>query len=142
MNRLLAHYCIDVQHPEVSGAEHLAMLRLRDRLADIEPMLTTEEQDALVEADRALVTHAAAFVQEIQRFLNLEVYLGHQIFGEAQVMERPLHDRGGVLRLAAIACEALLRREAVTLSGLRVFFGVLCVRDHGILLCSVGGFAG
>jgi len=26
MNRLLAHYCVDVQHPEVSGAEHLEML--------------------------------------------------------------------------------------------------------------------
>jgi hypothetical protein len=30
MNRLLVHYCVDVQHPEVSGAEHLEMLQLRD----------------------------------------------------------------------------------------------------------------
>jgi hypothetical protein len=29
MNRLLAHYCVDVQHPEVSGAEHLEMLQIR-----------------------------------------------------------------------------------------------------------------
>ena len=30
MNRLLTHYCVDVRHPEVSGAEHLEMLRIRD----------------------------------------------------------------------------------------------------------------
>jgi 1,4-dihydroxy-6-naphthoate synthase len=38
MNRLLAHYCVDVKHPEVSGAEHLEMLRIRDELADIESL--------------------------------------------------------------------------------------------------------
>jgi hypothetical protein len=74
MNTLLAHYRVDVQHPEVSGAEHLEMLQLRDRLAAIEPRLTTEEQNVLAEADRALVTHAVAFAQEIQRFLNLQAY--------------------------------------------------------------------
>ncbi len=37
MNRLLVHYGVDVQYPEVSGAEHLEMLQLRDRLAELEP---------------------------------------------------------------------------------------------------------
>jgi len=48
--------------------------------------------------------------------------LGYQVFGEAQLMEGLLQDRGGVLRLAAITCETLLRCEAATLAGLsRVF---------------------
>lgn len=78
MNPLLAHYRVDVQHPEVSGAEHLEMLQLRDRLAAIAPTLTPEEQDVLAEADRALVTHAMTFAQEIQRFLTLAVYRHEQ----------------------------------------------------------------
>ena len=74
MNRLLMHYCVDVQHPEVSGAEHLEMLQIRDRLAEFEPTLTSEEQEALAEADRILVERATAFYQEILRFLDLAAY--------------------------------------------------------------------
>jgi hypothetical protein len=74
MNRLLMHYCVDVQHPEVSGAEHLEMLQIRDRLGEIEPTLTSEEQEALAEADRVLVDRATAFYQEILRFLDLAAY--------------------------------------------------------------------
>jgi hypothetical protein len=74
MNRLLAHYCVDVQHPEVSGAEHLEMLQIRDRLVELEPALTSEEQEALAEADRVLVERAAAFYQELLRFLELAAY--------------------------------------------------------------------
>jgi hypothetical protein len=74
MNRLLVHYCVDVQHPEVSGAEHLEMLQIRDRLAEHEPTLTSEEQDALAEADRVLVERATAFYQELLRFLDLAAY--------------------------------------------------------------------
>jgi len=74
MNRLLVHYCVDVQHPEVSGAEHLEMLQIRDRLAELEPTLTSEEQEALAEADRVLVELSAAFYQELLRFLDLAVY--------------------------------------------------------------------
>jgi hypothetical protein len=40
-------------------------------------------------------------------------------------MEGVLQDLRGVLRLAAITCEALLRCAAATLSGFRVFFEVL-----------------
>jgi hypothetical protein len=74
MNRLLMHYYVDVQHPEVSGAEHLEMLQIRDRLAELEPTLTSEEQEALAEADRVLVERATAFYQEILRFLDLTAY--------------------------------------------------------------------
>jgi hypothetical protein len=74
MNRLLAHYRVDVQHPEVSGTEHLEMLQIRDRLAELESTLTSEEQNALVEADRVLVERANAFHQELLRFLDLAAY--------------------------------------------------------------------
>ena len=74
MNRLLVHYCVDVQHPEVSGAEHLEMLQIRDRLAELEPTLTSEEQEALAEADRILIERSAAFYQELLRFLDLAAY--------------------------------------------------------------------
>jgi hypothetical protein len=74
MNRLLAHYCVDVQHPEVSGAEHLEMLQIRDRLAELESTLTSKEQKALAEADRILMEEAAAFHQELLRFLDLATY--------------------------------------------------------------------
>jgi hypothetical protein len=74
MNRLLVHYCVDVQHPEVSGAEHLEMLQIRDRLAELGPLLTSEEQAALAEADRGLVERATAFYQELLRFLDLAAY--------------------------------------------------------------------
>lgn len=74
MNRLLVHYCVDVQHPEVSGAEHLEMLQLRDKLAVLAPTLTPEEQSTLAEADRMLAKQAQAFHQELQRFLDLAAY--------------------------------------------------------------------
>ena len=54
MSPLLAHYCVDVQHPGVSGAEHLEMLQIRDQLAGLEPTLTAEEKAALDAADRTL----------------------------------------------------------------------------------------
>jgi hypothetical protein len=74
MNRLVVHYRVDVQHPEVSGAEHLEMLQIRDRLAELESTLTPEEQSALAEADRVLVERASAFHQELLRFLDLAAY--------------------------------------------------------------------
>ena len=52
MNRLITHYYVDVQHPEVSGAKHLEMLYIRDRLAEIESTLTSAEQDVLSDALR------------------------------------------------------------------------------------------
>jgi hypothetical protein len=74
MNRLVVHYCVDVQHPEVSGAEHLEMLQIRDRLAELESTLTSEEQNALAGADRVLLERASAFRQELLRFLDLAAY--------------------------------------------------------------------
>jgi hypothetical protein len=58
----------------VSGAEHLEMLQIRDRLAELESTLTSEEQNALIEADRVLVARAHACHQELLRFLDLAAY--------------------------------------------------------------------
>jgi hypothetical protein len=71
MNRLLTHYCVDVQHPDVSGAEHLEMLSLRDQLVALAPTFTPEEQAALAEADRQLAEQASAFHRALQPFLDL-----------------------------------------------------------------------
>jgi len=74
VNRLLMHYSVDGQHPEVSGAEPLEMLHIRDRLAEIEPTLTFEEQQTLAEADRMLVEQASAFHKALLRFLDFPTY--------------------------------------------------------------------
>jgi hypothetical protein len=47
--------------------------------------------------------------------------LGYQVFREAQVLERLFHNLGGVLRLAAISCEALVRFETTMPSGFSEF---------------------
>jgi hypothetical protein len=36
MNSVLENYCVSVEFPDVSGAEHWEMLQIRDRLAEIE----------------------------------------------------------------------------------------------------------
>jgi hypothetical protein len=78
MNPLLTHYCVDVQHPDVSGAEHLEMLYIRDQLVALAPTFTPEEQVALAEADRQLAEHASAFHQALQPFLDLAAHRGAQ----------------------------------------------------------------
>jgi hypothetical protein len=78
MNRLLAHYGVAVQHPEVSGAEHLEMLQIRDQLAGLEATLTAEEKAALDAADRTLAEQAHRFHQELQRFIDLAAYRREQ----------------------------------------------------------------
>ncbi len=59
--------------------------------------------------------------------------LGHEVFRKPQVID-------GLLCLAAITCEALLRCAMATLSGFRVFFDISCRGGHGALLDSMGGF--
>lgn len=71
MNNLLKKYMTDVEFPEVSGAEHLEMLQIRDRLFEQEQTLSAEEQVALNQADRRLVEQSARFFTELSRFLDL-----------------------------------------------------------------------
>ena len=49
-------------------------------------------------------------------------------------LESLRQDRGGVLRLAAITCEALLRLQATVLSSVGLLFGVSCRWGHDALL--------
>lgn len=71
MNPLLKNYCVSVEFPDVSGAEHLELLQIRDRLTEIEPQLTEEEKILLIKADRQLVENANSFYRELSRFINL-----------------------------------------------------------------------
>jgi hypothetical protein len=72
MNNLVEHYKVDVEFPDVSGAEHLEMLQHRDKLFEIESTLSVEEKTALVAADRRLVEQAVAFYTELSRFIDFE----------------------------------------------------------------------
>ena len=77
------------------------------------------------------------FAQELLLASQAPFDLGHEVFGEPQVIEGLLEGLGGVLRLAAVTRKALLRFEAATLPGFRVFFDVSCGGGHGALLASV-----
>ena len=57
-------------------------------------------------------------------------------------MEGLLQNPGGVLRLAAITCEALLRCAAAALSGFGVFLRGSFAWGHYVLLCFVRVSAG
>ena len=71
MNRLLKHYSVDVDFPNVSGIEHLEMLQIRDKLALEEESLSVEEKKLLKEADQKLLKQAALFHAELGRFVDL-----------------------------------------------------------------------
>ncbi len=71
MNHLLKNYCVSVEFPDVSGAEHLEMLQIRDRLAEIESDLSEAEKTLLTKADRQLIEKVNDFYQELSRFVNL-----------------------------------------------------------------------
>jgi hypothetical protein len=72
MNKILQHFIIDVEFPDVSGAEHLEMLQLRDKLFEIETTLSAAEKEALAAADRRLVERSGEFYAELARFINFE----------------------------------------------------------------------
>ncbi|HAX79315.1 MAG TPA: hypothetical protein DCY88_26695 [Cyanobacteria bacterium UBA11372] len=71
MNPLLKNYCVSVEFPDVSGAEHLEMLQLRDRLAEVESQLSNEEKKILTKADRQLLEQVSIFAQALSSFINL-----------------------------------------------------------------------
>ena len=62
-----------------------------------------------------------SFAQELVLTPQTPFDLGHQIYGEAQVLRGLLQGLDGLLCLVVIS-EALLRCEAATLSDFRVFF--------------------
>jgi hypothetical protein len=60
--------------------------------------------------------------------------LSHEVFRQPQVIEGLLEGLGGVLRLAAVPREALLRGAITAALGFGVMFGVSFVWGHGVLL--------
>ena len=72
MNDLLQHYTVDVEFSDVSGAEHLEMLQLRDKLFKVEARLSVSEKEALAAADRRLVEQAGEFYAALSPFINFE----------------------------------------------------------------------
>ncbi len=71
MNELLKSYLVDVDYPEVSGIEHLQMLKTRSELATITDSLSASEQRALASADQKLAMQADKFLAELSRFVDL-----------------------------------------------------------------------
>jgi hypothetical protein len=71
MNALLRHYIVDIEHPDVSGFEHLEMLQIRSRLAELEATLSLQERAHLDEADQRLLQQAADFHAELARITDL-----------------------------------------------------------------------
>ena len=74
MNKLLNNYLVQVEYPDVSGAEHLEMLQIRDRLAEIKDTLPKEEQLLLSNADRQLIKNVIVINEELSQFINLKAY--------------------------------------------------------------------
>ena len=74
MNTLLNTYHLSLDYPNVSGAEHLELLTIRDQIAELEAGLNAEEQRILSEADRKLIINATILYQELSRFINLADY--------------------------------------------------------------------
>jgi hypothetical protein len=64
--------------------------------------------------------------------------LGHEVIGDAQVMEGLLQDLSGVLRLAAVALEAFSGSMAPALYRFRLSFMILSGTAHGVLLPLLG----
>jgi hypothetical protein len=63
--------------------------------------------------------------------------LGHEVFKQPQVIEGLLEGLGGLLRLAAVSCEALVRMAITAPSAFGMFFCASFGWGHGELLCIV-----
>ena len=70
MNNLLEYYRVDVEFPEVSGAELIEMLQTRDKLAKIEATLSQTEKEVLAQADYLLIRQAPLFHQSLSDFVD------------------------------------------------------------------------
>ena len=77
-DQLVAAYEVDVRFPDVSGMEHLEMLRTRSDIARGEAYLTAEQRARLAEADKLLLQQARRFYKAIQRIADLEAWRRQQ----------------------------------------------------------------
>jgi hypothetical protein len=74
MNNLLHEYQIGVEFPDVSGAEFLDLLNIRDEIAQIQANLTEKEQIIVMKADQLLIKNCGLIYHELSRFINLSNY--------------------------------------------------------------------
>lgn len=85
----------------------VVVLQIRERQAELEPTLTSEEQAALAEADRVLVERAAAFYQALLRFLDFAAYRREHGIPPTRIL-RDLPRRERLAACPVIACSLLL----------------------------------
>lgn len=74
MNKLLNEYYFAVQFTDVSGAEFLDLLNLRDELAKVENDLNEKEREILTQSDNLLLINCHSIHQELSRFIKLSDY--------------------------------------------------------------------
>ncbi len=74
MNRLLEIYNLSLDCPDISGAEQIELLMIRDKIAIVESEINLVEQKILSEADKKLIANATVIYQEVSRFINLADY--------------------------------------------------------------------
>ncbi len=78
MNQELSRYQIAVEHPEVSGFEHLDMLLVRDKLARQKANMGPAERARLAAADRRLLQQVHSFYAELARVVDLPAERQHR----------------------------------------------------------------
>lgn len=71
MSKYLQDYLVAVEHPEVSGFEHLNMLLIRDKLAHSEKELTATQKTELAMADQRLLSQATAVYAALSHITDL-----------------------------------------------------------------------
>src|SRR5713226_2010786 len=81
--------------------------------------------------------HPDDFSQELVLAVQAPFDLGHEVFRQPQVIEGLLEGLCGVLRLAAVSIEALVRCAITAPSGFDMFFCASFGWGHGELLCIV-----
>ena len=72
MNSLLNSYCVNVDSPDVCGAEHLETLYIRDRLEQIKFDFNDDEKTLLESADYKLLKNANKIYLQVSCFVNLK----------------------------------------------------------------------
>ena len=70
---LVEGYATSVEHPYVSGFEILELLRLRSRLAEVEPELSSAERGALEAADATFLHNAPTLFRQVSEVASLEL---------------------------------------------------------------------
>jgi hypothetical protein len=86
--------------------------------------------------------HTHDFAQQLLLAAQASGDLGHEVIRQPQGIESLLESFGGVLRLAAITCEALVHFQATTFAGFDRFFDVSCARGHGCSPALLGAILG